>query len=106
MGDSSKITELSNPRLEDDAVAREYKKAEILHRFLVIAERIRPQLQIDGSNFNVWSWNMIHAWTTCFIGDEEYFTINEKDKDYRRSLVALSFIRNSVEHQLFDSISS
>ncbi|MBW0534694.1 hypothetical protein O181_074409 [Austropuccinia psidii MF-1] len=49
---------------------------------------------------------MIHTWTTCFIGDEEYFTINEKDKDYWRNLVALSFIRNSVECQLFDSVSS
>ncbi|MBW0540546.1 hypothetical protein O181_080261 [Austropuccinia psidii MF-1] len=49
---------------------------------------------------------MIHAWTTFFIGDEEYFNINEKDKDYWQNLVALSFIRNSVERQLFDLISS
>ncbi|MBW0503131.1 hypothetical protein O181_042846 [Austropuccinia psidii MF-1] len=100
------MAESSKLKLEDDTVARADKQAKILHRFSVIAERIRPRLQIDGSNFNVWLRNMIHAWTTCFIGDEEYFNINEKDKDYRRNLVALSFIRNSVERQLFDSISS
>ncbi|MBW0489813.1 hypothetical protein O181_029528, partial [Austropuccinia psidii MF-1] len=109
MANSPKLPELSKLKLEeleDDSVAREDKQAKILHRFLVIADSNRPQLQIDGSNFNVWLRNMIHAWTTCFIGDEEYFTINEKDKDYRQNLVALSFIRNSVELQLFDSILS
>ncbi|MBW0551145.1 hypothetical protein O181_090860 [Austropuccinia psidii MF-1] len=49
---------------------------------------------------------MIHAWTTCFIGDEGYFIKTEKDNDYWRNLVALSFIHNSVERQLFDSITN
>ncbi|MBW0486512.1 hypothetical protein O181_026227 [Austropuccinia psidii MF-1] len=60
---------------------------------------------VDQSNFNVWLRNMIDAWTTCFIGDEGYFTKTEKDKDYQRNLIALSFIHRSVKRQLFDSVS-
>ncbi|MBW0522567.1 hypothetical protein O181_062282 [Austropuccinia psidii MF-1] len=106
MGDSSKIPDLSTLQLDNNAVSHADKQAEMLHRFSMIAERIRPKLLIDGSNFNIWLRNMIHAWTTCFIGDKEYFNEMERDKDYQRNLVVLSFIRHSVERQLFDSISN
>ncbi|MBW0547305.1 hypothetical protein O181_087020 [Austropuccinia psidii MF-1] len=40
----------------------------------------------------------------CFIEDLNYFENQERDVDYRRNLIALSFIQNSVERSLYDSI--
>ncbi|MBW0538816.1 hypothetical protein O181_078531 [Austropuccinia psidii MF-1] len=49
---------------------------------------------------------MIDTWETCFIEDIKYFESQERDLDYQRNLIGLSFIRNSVERSLFDSIIS
>ncbi|MBW0537794.1 hypothetical protein O181_077509 [Austropuccinia psidii MF-1] len=47
---------------------------------------------------------MIHTWSTSFIDNVNYFDLVERDSNYRQNLIALSFIWNSVERSLFDSI--
>ncbi|MBW0534653.1 hypothetical protein O181_074368 [Austropuccinia psidii MF-1] len=103
MDDSSKLPDISN-LLVNDSIIRADKQAEILQRFSLIADRIRPRFSLDGSNFNTWSRNLIDTWSMCFIEDMGYFENQERDTDYRRNLIALSFIRNSVERSLYDSI--
>ncbi|MBW0553544.1 hypothetical protein O181_093259 [Austropuccinia psidii MF-1] len=103
MGDPSKLPDISSLSVSDP-VLRADRQAKILQRFSLIADRIQPHLSINGSNFNTWSRNMINTWETCFIEDIRYFKSQERDPDYQRNLIALSFIRNSVEHSLFDSI--
>ncbi|MBW0535509.1 hypothetical protein O181_075224 [Austropuccinia psidii MF-1] len=105
MGDSSKLPDISSLSVSDPVLCAN-QQAEILQRFSLIADRIQPRLSIDGSNFNTWSRNMISTWETCFIEDIKYFDSQERDLDYRRNLIALSFIQNSVERSLFDSIIS
>ncbi|MBW0476476.1 hypothetical protein O181_016191 [Austropuccinia psidii MF-1] len=80
------------------------KQAEILQRFSLIADRIRPRLSSSSSNFNAWSRNLFDTWSMCFIEDINYFQKQERDADYRRNLIALSFIQNSVDRPLYNSI--
>ncbi|MBW0538318.1 hypothetical protein O181_078033 [Austropuccinia psidii MF-1] len=105
MGDPSKLPDISSLNVSNPVLHLNCQ-AEILQRFSLIADRIQPCLSIDGSNFNMWSRNMINTWETCFIEDVKYFESQERDLDYQRNLIALSFIRNSVERSLFDSIIS
>ncbi|MBW0517982.1 hypothetical protein O181_057697 [Austropuccinia psidii MF-1] len=105
MGDPSKLPDISSLSVSDP-VLRANRQAKILQQFSLIADRIQPRLSINGSNFNTWSCNMINTWETCFIEDIGYFESQERDPDYRRNLIALSFIQNSVERSLFNSIIS
>ncbi|MBW0535398.1 hypothetical protein O181_075113 [Austropuccinia psidii MF-1] len=103
MADPSKFPDISTLSVSDP-VLRADKQAEILQRFSLIADRIRPKLTVDGANFNTWSKSMVHNWSMCFLDDIDYFDRQERDTNYRRNLIALSFIRNSVERSLYDSI--
>ncbi|MBW0542359.1 hypothetical protein O181_082074 [Austropuccinia psidii MF-1] len=91
---------------ESDAVSKADKQAELLSHFITIAEKIRPKLSTNGANFNTWSRNMIETWATVFLGDVSYFESLSRDDDYRHNLIALAFIRHSVERPLFNSITS
>ncbi|MBW0540750.1 hypothetical protein O181_080465 [Austropuccinia psidii MF-1] len=82
------------------------KKAEISQRFISLAKKVRPQLRADGANFNLWSKNMIVAWTTYFMGDSEYFQQQNKDDNIKRNLVAQLFIENSVSHSAYEAVTS
>ncbi|MBW0535227.1 hypothetical protein O181_074942 [Austropuccinia psidii MF-1] len=103
MSDHPKMPNIST-LLVTDPVLRANKQAEILQRFSLIADRIRPRLSSNGSNFNAWSRNLFDTWSMCFIEDTDYFQRQERDTDYRRNLIALSFIRNSMDRPLYDSI--
>ncbi|MBW0583837.1 hypothetical protein O181_123552 [Austropuccinia psidii MF-1] len=45
-------------------------------------------------------------WADCFMGNMEYFNSTERDNDYQRNLIAMSFLRHSIERTLFQSITS
>ncbi|MBW0536437.1 hypothetical protein O181_076152, partial [Austropuccinia psidii MF-1] len=105
--DTATPLDLSSLKIQDnDIVSQADKRAESLNRFSLLADKIQPKLSLDGSNFNIWSRSMIDTWASCFFGDCNYFDSNERDSDYRRNLVALSFIRNSIDRSLFQSIIS
>ncbi|MBW0513325.1 hypothetical protein O181_053040 [Austropuccinia psidii MF-1] len=87
----------------DDSVSQADPQAESLNHFSLIAEKICPRLLLDGSNFNLWSRAMVETWGSWFFDDLDYFNISERDTNYRRNLVALSFIRMSVDCTLFQS---
>ncbi|MBW0536826.1 hypothetical protein O181_076541, partial [Austropuccinia psidii MF-1] len=72
------------------------KQAEIFQRFISLAEKIRPQLREDGANFNIWSKNMITAWTTYLMGDSDYFQQTSVDSNIKRNLVARLFIEHTL----------
>ncbi|MBW0536297.1 hypothetical protein O181_076012, partial [Austropuccinia psidii MF-1] len=82
------------------------KQAEIFQRFINLAEKIRPRLQNDGANFNLWSKNMIIAWTTYFIGDPDYFQQTTADDNIKRNLIARIFIEHSVDHAVYEAVTS
>ncbi|MBW0533605.1 hypothetical protein O181_073320 [Austropuccinia psidii MF-1] len=95
MGDSSTdIPNISSLKLheESDAVTRATKQADLINRFVMIAEKIQPKLLVTGANFNTWSRNMLEAWATVFIGDITYFDESSRDPNSRRNLIALAFI--------------
>ncbi|MBW0527435.1 hypothetical protein O181_067150 [Austropuccinia psidii MF-1] len=99
------IPNISNLKLHDksDAVTRADKQADLINRFVTIAEKIQPKLLVTGANFNTWSRNMLEAWAAVFIGDKTYFDEPSWDSDYQRNLIALAFIWHS---QNFNSISN
>ncbi|MBW0486088.1 hypothetical protein O181_025803 [Austropuccinia psidii MF-1] len=70
----------------DDSISQANRQAESLNRFSLIAERIQPQLLLDGSNFNSWSKAMTETWASCFFNDRSYFNIPDRNGDYRRNL--------------------
>ncbi|MBW0539585.1 hypothetical protein O181_079300 [Austropuccinia psidii MF-1] len=80
------------------------KQAETLQRFSKIAKDIHPKLSMDGSNFNSWTSDLLDTWIRYFDDDPSYFTSNEKDPIPLRNLISISFIRNSIDPTLFDSI--
>ncbi|MBW0495204.1 hypothetical protein O181_034919 [Austropuccinia psidii MF-1] len=82
------------------------KQAEIFQRFISLAEKIRPQLREDGANFNLWSKNMITAWTTFFMGNSDYFQQTSVNSNIKRNLVAQLFIEHSVNNNAYESIMS
>ncbi|MBW0584554.1 hypothetical protein O181_124269, partial [Austropuccinia psidii MF-1] len=82
------------------------KQAEILHRFISLAEKIKPQLEVDGTNFNQWSKSLTLAWTTYFMGDPDYFEQTTTDTNVKRNIVALSFIQHSVNTRAYESVTS
>ncbi|MBW0477131.1 hypothetical protein O181_016846 [Austropuccinia psidii MF-1] len=49
---------------------------------------------------------MIETWIACLMDNGTYFKKKERDSDYHRNLIALSFIWNSTERALFDSVIS
>ncbi|MBW0567664.1 hypothetical protein O181_107379 [Austropuccinia psidii MF-1] len=49
---------------------------------------------------------MIETWGSCFFEDLDYFNVSERDTNYRRILVALSFIFMSIDRTLFQSTTS
>ncbi|MBW0564532.1 hypothetical protein O181_104247 [Austropuccinia psidii MF-1] len=106
--DSQKVPDISflNFELNSPVIARAYKQAKLLHRFSLIAKRIQPRLSIDGGNFNAWSRALLNTWADCFMGDMEYFNSTECDNDYQQNLIAMSFLRHSIERTLFQSITS
>ncbi|MBW0536415.1 hypothetical protein O181_076130 [Austropuccinia psidii MF-1] len=109
MGDSTtNIPDMSGLKMneESDAVTRADKQAELINRFVTIAEKIRPKLSMAGTNFNTWSCNMLEAWATVFISNVTYFDDTSQDPDYRRNLIALALIQHSVDRPLFHSIMS
>ncbi|MBW0501193.1 hypothetical protein O181_040908 [Austropuccinia psidii MF-1] len=81
-------------------------QAEIFQRFISLVEEIRPQLREDGANFNLWSKNMITAWTTYFMGDSDYFQQTCVDSNIKRNLVARLFIEHSVSNNAYESVTS
>ncbi|MBW0538332.1 hypothetical protein O181_078047 [Austropuccinia psidii MF-1] len=91
---------------DNNAVSHADKQAESLHRFSLIADKIYPRLALDGNNFMSWSCNLLSTWNNYFFDDPNYFDITTRDSDYRRNLVALTFIRNSVDRSLYKSITS
>ncbi|MBW0494851.1 hypothetical protein O181_034566 [Austropuccinia psidii MF-1] len=64
------------------------KQAEIFQRFISLADKIRPQLRADGVHFNLWSKNMIIAWTTYFMGDSNSFQQPIADNNIKQNLFA------------------
>ncbi|MBW0542700.1 hypothetical protein O181_082415, partial [Austropuccinia psidii MF-1] len=82
------------------------KQAEIFQRFISLAEKIKPRLRDNGANFNLWSKNMITAWTTYFMGDPDYFQQTTVDDNVKRNLVARLFIEHSVNSSAYDSVTS
>ncbi|MBW0557400.1 hypothetical protein O181_097115, partial [Austropuccinia psidii MF-1] len=80
------------------------KQEEIFQFFIPLAEKIRPQLRADGDNFNLWSRNMIVAWTTYFMGDTDYFQKMNMDGNVTRNLVSQLFIGHSVSHSSYKSL--
>ncbi|MBW0462667.1 hypothetical protein O181_002382 [Austropuccinia psidii MF-1] len=82
------------------------KQAEIFHRFTQLAERIKPRLTYDGVNFNAWSKGLVNAWRTYYNGDPDYFEQEQPDQNHLRNLVAISFIEYSIQHNIFESITS
>ncbi|MBW0490657.1 hypothetical protein O181_030372 [Austropuccinia psidii MF-1] len=82
------------------------KQAEIFQRFISLAKKIRPQLRADGANFNIWSKNMIMAWTTYFMGDSDYFQQTTIDTNVKRNLVARLFIEHSVSSSVYECVTS
>ncbi|MBW0510835.1 hypothetical protein O181_050550 [Austropuccinia psidii MF-1] len=82
------------------------KQAEIFQRFISLAEKIRPRLRDDGANYNLWSKNIITAWTTYFMGDPDYFRQTSVDNNIKRNLVARLFIEHSVNSSAYDSVTS
>ncbi|MBW0536703.1 hypothetical protein O181_076418 [Austropuccinia psidii MF-1] len=93
---------------EDDmsVILQADKQAEIFQRFILLAEKIRPQLRADGANFNLWSKNMIIAWETYFMGDPDYFQQTSIDTNIKRNLVARIFIEHSVNNSAYESVTS
>ncbi|MBW0544541.1 hypothetical protein O181_084256 [Austropuccinia psidii MF-1] len=101
MGDSKNMQDNDmNVIIEAD------KQAEMFHRFISLAEKIRPRLRADGANFNLWSKNMVLCWTTYFMGDSNYFQQPTEDNKIKRNLVARLFIEHSVEHDAYEAITS
>ncbi|MBW0535806.1 hypothetical protein O181_075521 [Austropuccinia psidii MF-1] len=92
--------------MEMDLLLRADKQAEIFHRFSQLAKRIRPRLTYGGVNFNSWSKNLCNAWKMYYNGDADYFEEDADDGNHLRNLVAISFIENSTDHNVFDSITS
>ncbi|MBW0540987.1 hypothetical protein O181_080702 [Austropuccinia psidii MF-1] len=82
------------------------KQAEIFHRFISLAEKIRPRLRAHGANFNLWSRNMILCWTTYFMGDSDYFQQPNEDSNIKRNLVARLFIEHSVDQIAYEAVTS
>ncbi|MBW0537605.1 hypothetical protein O181_077320 [Austropuccinia psidii MF-1] len=82
------------------------KQAEILHRFISLADKIKPQLEVDGTNFNQWSKSLILEWTTYFMGDPNYFEQTTTDTNLKRNIVALSFIQHSVNTRAYELVTS
>ncbi|MBW0514024.1 hypothetical protein O181_053739 [Austropuccinia psidii MF-1] len=62
MADPSKIPDILALSVSDP-VFRADKQAEILQRFSLIADWIRPKLTVNGANFNTWSKSIIHNWS-------------------------------------------
>ncbi|MBW0549247.1 hypothetical protein O181_088962, partial [Austropuccinia psidii MF-1] len=81
-------------------------QAEIFHQFTQLAERIQPRLTYDGINFNAWSKGLVNAWKTYYNGDPAYFEQEQPDSNHLRNLVAISFIEYSIQHHIFESITS
>ncbi|MBW0538221.1 hypothetical protein O181_077936, partial [Austropuccinia psidii MF-1] len=89
-----------------DLLLQADKQAEIFHRFSQLAERIRPRLTYDGVNFTSWSKSLLHAWRMYYNGEIDYFDDTAIDDNHLRNLVAISFIENSVDYNVYDSITS
>ncbi|MBW0530117.1 hypothetical protein O181_069832 [Austropuccinia psidii MF-1] len=105
--DNTMAVDLSSLKIQDnDIVSQADKQAESVNCFSSLADKIQPKLSLDGSNFKLWSRVMIDTWVSCFFGNYDYFDRSERDTDYRRNLVALSLIRNSINRNLFQSIVS
>ncbi|MBW0505050.1 hypothetical protein O181_044765 [Austropuccinia psidii MF-1] len=64
------------------------RQAEIFQQLISLAEKIRPKLQADGDNFNLWSKNMIITLTTYVMEDSDYFHQTNKDENIKQNLVA------------------
>ncbi|MBW0461670.1 hypothetical protein O181_001385 [Austropuccinia psidii MF-1] len=92
--------------MEMDLLLKADKQAEIFHQFSQLAERIRPRLAYDGVNFNSWSRSLFNAWKMYYNGDTDYFDQDTDDENHLRNLVAISFIENSTDYNVFDSITS
>ncbi|MBW0479557.1 hypothetical protein O181_019272 [Austropuccinia psidii MF-1] len=54
--------------------------------------------------FNDLSSDLIDTWISYFDDDPYYFTSSEKDNIPLQNLISVSFIRNSIDPTLFDSI--
>ncbi|MBW0553340.1 hypothetical protein O181_093055 [Austropuccinia psidii MF-1] len=80
------------------------KQAENLQQFGKIAKDIHPKLLLDGSKSNSWSSDLINTWISDFDDDPSYFTSDIKDNIPLQNLISVSFIRNSIDPTLFDSI--
>ncbi|MBW0480970.1 hypothetical protein O181_020685 [Austropuccinia psidii MF-1] len=97
MANSSKLPYIST-LLVRNPVPHADKNTEILKLSSSIADPIRPKLSIDGASFN--------TWLMCIIEYTNYFDKPERDTNYQRSLISLSFIQNSVEWSLYDFIAA
>ncbi|MBW0517031.1 hypothetical protein O181_056746 [Austropuccinia psidii MF-1] len=104
--DPSKQQEKTIPDEEFEALVDIDKQAEILHRFISLAEKIKPQLDIDGTNFNQWSKSLVLAWTTYFMGDPDYFEQTTPDTNIKRNIMALSFIQHSLNTRAYEAVTS
>ncbi|MBW0489544.1 hypothetical protein O181_029259 [Austropuccinia psidii MF-1] len=83
---------------EMSLLAQADKQAKIFHRFNQLAEWIKPRLTYDGINFN--------AWQMYFNGKQDYFEEEQRDSNHLRNLVAIAFIENSIQHNIFETITS
>ncbi|MBW0514867.1 hypothetical protein O181_054582 [Austropuccinia psidii MF-1] len=105
--DDTNPLDLSSLKISnDDAVSQANCQAESLNRFSLVTKKIRPRLMLDRSNFNLWSCAMVETWGSCFFDDLDYLDISERNTNYRRNLVALSFICMSIDRTLFQSTTS
>ncbi|MBW0476962.1 hypothetical protein O181_016677 [Austropuccinia psidii MF-1] len=82
------------------------RQAKKFYQFTQLAERIKPQLTYYGVNFNVWLEGLINAWGTYYNEDTNYFEQYQPDQNHLQRLVAISFIKYSIQHHLFESITS
>ncbi|MBW0583836.1 hypothetical protein O181_123551 [Austropuccinia psidii MF-1] len=79
-------------------------QAEIFQNFISLAEKIRPQLRADGTNFNLWSKNMIVAWMTYFICDPDYSQQTTINNNIKQNLFPRLFIEHSIRNSAYKSV--
>ncbi|MBW0542667.1 hypothetical protein O181_082382 [Austropuccinia psidii MF-1] len=90
---------------DDMSVIIQYdKQVERFQQLISLAEKFKPQLRAYGANFNLWSKNMILAWTPYFMGDPDYFQETSVNTNIKQNLVASLFIEHSVNNSANESV--
>ncbi|MBW0554424.1 hypothetical protein O181_094139 [Austropuccinia psidii MF-1] len=91
---------------DDESIQQANCLAESLEQYAGIAKDIYTTLFFDGSNFDAWSKSLIKTWTNYFPQAPVYFTQSDTDSFLKQNLIATTFIKNSVDKSLLESIKS